>query len=174
MVEKDRYQAYLDERRLLVDGEVQVAARFDKSILSLSGGALLLSMTFIKDIVHGSPKATWLLIVAWVLLGTAIGAMLVSLLTSQKAYRKQRDILDEQLDKADKEGVYNRWACATKWLNRASITLFLVGVVFLGYFTVMNMQGSLGEENGQEKRSSSTQTSETSAKAGYAEGSSTT
>jgi len=174
MVEEERYQAYLDERRLLVDGEVQVAGRFDTSVLTLSGGALLLSMTFIKDIVHGSPKGTWSLLVAWVLLGTAIGVMLVSLLTSQKAYRKQRDILDEELDKPNKQAKYNSWACATKWLNRMSIALFLVGVVFLGCFTIRNIQGSLGEEDGKEKRSSTTQTSETSARAGYAEGSSTT
>jgi len=35
------YQTYLDERRSLVNAELDVSSRFDKSILTLSGGALL-------------------------------------------------------------------------------------------------------------------------------------
>lgn len=137
-------QAYLDERRLLVEGEVQVAARFDKSILTLSGGALLLSMTFVKDIVSGSPKDTWALIVAWILLGTAIAVMLISLLTSQRAYQRQRDILDKQFGGSSGGDECNCWGCTTKWLNRVSIAFFLVAIAFLGYFTIVNMGNPSG------------------------------
>jgi len=139
------HQMYLDERRLLVEGEVQVAARFDKSVLTLSGGALLLSMTFVNDIVSGSPKVTWALIVAWILLGMAIVAMLVSLLTSQKAYQRQQDILDKAFGDSEGGDERNCWACGTKWLNRISIMLFLVGIAFLGCFTVVNMMNRLGD-----------------------------
>jgi len=149
--------AYLDERRLLVEGEVQVAARFDKSILTLSGGALLLSMTFIKHIVSGSPKDTWALIVAWISLGTAIAVMLISLLTSQKAYQQQRDILDKQFGDSNGGSECNCWACGTKWLNRISITLFLVAIIFLGYFTIKNMEKSLGDQNEQVKTTAETE-----------------
>ena len=44
------YNTYLDERKSLVNTELEISARFDKGILTLSGGALLLSMTFVKDI----------------------------------------------------------------------------------------------------------------------------
>lgn len=154
--EPKEYRAYLDERRLLVDGEVQVAARFDKSILTLSGGALLLSMTFIQYIVSGSPQDTWALIVAWILLGIAIAAMLMSLLTSQKAYQRQRDILDKQFDDSDSADNRNGWACFTKWLNRVSIILFVVAIIFLGYFAIKNMGKSLGDQNEQVKTSAKT------------------
>ncbi len=132
-------QTYLDERRLLVEGEVQVAARFDKSILTLSGGALLLSMTFVKDIVSGSPQDTWALVVAWISLSIAIAAMLISLLTSQKAYQQQRDILDKQFGNSNSGDERNGWACGTKWLNRISIIVFLVAISFLGYFAIKNI-----------------------------------
>ena len=144
-------QIYFDERRLLVEGEVQVAARFDKSILTLSGGALLLSMTFVKDIVRGSPKDTWVLIVAWILLGMAIAAMLISLLTSQRAYQRQRDILDKEYSSRGGRDEYNCWACGTKWLNRISIVVFLVAISFLGYFAIKNIEKSLGDQDEQVK-----------------------
>ncbi len=142
-MEDNDKQMYLDERRLLVEGEVQVAARFDKSILTLSGGALLLSMTFLRDIIGGTPKDTWTLIVAWLLLGVTIAAMLVSLLTSQKAYQRQRDILDKHFGDSNGGDEPNCWACGTKWLNRISIIFFLVGITFLGYFTVINISTRL-------------------------------
>lgn len=157
MAESEQYQRYLDERRLLVEGEVQVAARFDTSVLTLSGGALLLSMAFVKDIVGGSPEEAWALIVAWILLGATIGVMLVSLLTSQKAYQKQRDILDRDLETSKTEDRPNWWAWGTEWLNRFSITFFLAGIIFLGYFSVKNMQSSLGEKRGQPKANNTRQ-----------------
>jgi len=150
-------QAYLDERRLLVEGEVQVAARFDKSILTLSGGALLLSMTFVKDIVSGRPKDTWTLIAAWILLGTAIAVMLISLLTSQKAYQRQRDILDKGFGDSKGGDESNCWACVTTWLHWISITLFLIAIFFLGYFAIKNIEKSLGDQNGQVKTTAETE-----------------
>lgn len=137
--QKNFDQTYLDERRLLVEGEVQVAARFDTSILTLSGGALLLSMTFVKDIASGSPQDTWALVVAWISLGIAIAAMLISLLTSQKAYQQQRDILDKKFGNSNSGDERNGWACGTKWLNRISIIVFLFAVLFLGYFAIKNL-----------------------------------
>lgn len=151
------HQMYLDERRLLVEGEVQVAARFDKSILTLSGGALLLSMTFVKDIVSGSPNDTWALIVSWILLGMAIAAMLTSLLTSQRAYQRQRDILDKQYGSRGGRDECNWWAWSTKWLNRISITIFLVAIFFLGYFSIKNVEKSLGGQNEQVKTTPETE-----------------
>lgn len=139
MIMKENEPTYLDERRLLVEGEVQVAARFDKSILTLSGGALLLSMTFVKDIVSGSPQDTWALVVAWISLGIAIAAMLISLLISQKAYQRQRDILDKHFGNSKSGDERNGWACGTKWLNRISIIVFLVAISFLGYFAIKNI-----------------------------------
>ena len=62
-----KYQQYLDERKLLIDAEAEGARSFDKAIMTLSAGALGLSLTFIKEIVcHPHGSTLWLLIGAWV------------------------------------------------------------------------------------------------------------
>ena len=42
--------AYRDERNKLIDGEQDHSKSYDKYVLTLSGGALALSVTFIHDI----------------------------------------------------------------------------------------------------------------------------
>ncbi len=42
-------------RQHLVDAEQQMQAEYDKAVLVLSGGAIGLSMTFLKDIVGVNP-----------------------------------------------------------------------------------------------------------------------
>ena len=90
------YSTYPDERKVLVDAELEVAGRFDKGLLTMSGGTLFLSMAFMKNIAS-KPYLTWTLFVTWVLLAATICAMLTSLLTSQSALRFQRKILDDRL-----------------------------------------------------------------------------
>jgi len=134
-----KYQRYLEERRLLIEGESKVSARFDTSLLTLSGGALILSMTFIKDLVKNAPLHKCALVVAWISYGLTITLMLISLLTSQRAFIRQRDILDATLDDPAKNSSCNCWSCATKWLNRISIGAFVVATIFMGYFIIINL-----------------------------------
>jgi len=135
-------QTYFDERKLLIEGESQVASRFDNSILTLSGGALLLSMTFIKDVVVGDPVAIWLLITAWILLGATILEMLLSLISSQKAYQKQLKNLDNSAATNNDSEDCNCWSEITRWLNRSSIFTFSIGIFFLGVFVITNMHSN--------------------------------
>ena len=139
-VQRIDYSTYLDERRTLVSSELDVAGRFDKSILTLSGGALLLSMTFVKDIAS-KPHNTWTLFISWLLLAIAISSMLVSLLTSQSALRCQRDLLDETLERQPQGSSNNRLGAATHRLNIASIVVFIAALSFLSVFIYVNMPG---------------------------------
>lgn len=134
------YPDYLNERRALADAESEVSSRFDRSLLTLSGGALLLSMTFVKEIAS-KPHNTWTLFVAWLLLGWAICLMLISLLTSQSAFRRQRDILDDRLDRKAPARATNRYASMTHWLNLVSMTCFGAALGFMSYFIWANMPG---------------------------------
>jgi hypothetical protein len=132
------YKTYLDERKLLSDVEVGVAERFDKGVLTLSGGALLLSMTFVKDIAS-KPNLTWLLLVSWVLLAGAICLMLTSLLMSQSAIRRQIAILDQSLVKPPAAYQRNRLAGVTNCFNISSIVAFAVAMVFMCVFVAVNL-----------------------------------
>ena len=134
-----RYQRYLDERKLLIEGEAQVSARFDNGMLTLSGGSLLLSMTFIKEVIEGVPCSIWSIIIAWLMFAITITMILVSLVSSQKAFRRQRDILDKDISENQDDGS-NLANTATKWLNNISIVTFIIGVMFFAVFVVNNME----------------------------------
>ncbi len=133
------YGAYLDERRVLVSAELEISSRFDKGILTLSGGALLLSMTFVKEIA-AKPYNAHLLVWSWLLLAAAICMMLLSLLASQSALRRARAILDERLSQPQ-TSCRNCWARITHILNIASIVAFIAALVFLVLFVSANVPG---------------------------------
>lgn len=135
------YSTYLDERKSLITTELDVSSRFDKSVLTLSGGSLFLSMTFVKDIA-ANPNLTYFLLFAWMLLALAICLMLISLLTSQSALRRQRKILDENLSKSEDAVTHrNQLAVVTHRLNVSSIIAFILGVISLSLFVAANLPG---------------------------------
>jgi hypothetical protein len=44
------YQQYLDERKLLIEGERAAGEGFDKTLLTLCAGAIALSVTFVEKV----------------------------------------------------------------------------------------------------------------------------
>lgn len=66
----EEYKAYLDERRELEEKRFKVGESLDKGLITLSAGALAISMTFIKDVVK-QPVWPYLLVGVWVLLGSS-------------------------------------------------------------------------------------------------------
>ena len=78
------YKTYLDERRLLIEAEQKGAQQFDKAILTLTAGALAISLTFIKNIAP-HPKA-WTII----FLALAWFTFIVSLLSTLQETHKMR------------------------------------------------------------------------------------
>ena len=122
-----------------IDAEERAAQSFDKSILTLSGGALLLSITFLQYIAP-EPILAPALFAAWLGFIGSLVTMLASLLTSQCALRQLRELIDARYcsngqSVQQKEG----YATATKYLNVASIILFVGGVISLAIFSMANM-----------------------------------
>lgn len=146
-----KHQVYLDQREALIDMEVGSAKSFDHWIMTLSAGALGLSITFIGQIAPHPPAGTyWLLAVSWVFLLLGILSGLCSHLTSQSAMRRQRAILDaefelrslrESVDESSEGGAdeqKNHPAVATHVLNIAAMAFFALGVILLGGFSLCN------------------------------------
>jgi len=130
------YEVYLDERRTLIEAEQKGAQQFDKAILTLAGGALAISLTFIKNIApHPKVETIYLLKCAWIAFILSLLSTLCSFLTSQSAYRKQRDIIESEESHNEK----NVYAICTKWLNIFSIIFFILGIVFLSIFCIENI-----------------------------------
>jgi len=111
---------------------------YDKAVMTLSGGALGVSMTFIKDLVPTPISATlWLLGSAWASFGVSVLAILISMFTSQLAIKKAMKQVDAGTIRTERPG---------KWYGRVTASLnvlaglgFAVGVMFLVWFALQNL-----------------------------------
>lgn len=141
--EDARYEVYRDERKALVEGEQASADQFDKTILTLSGGALAISLVFLEKIAPKPKQETLLyLYLAWGALVCSLCAILSSFLTSQHAYRRQRKVLENALfaELGQQPDTTNCWASLTRILNWLSILVFVFGVGMLVCFSIQNLK----------------------------------
>jgi hypothetical protein len=144
-------EVYKSERDSLSDAEQECEQSYDKWLLTLSGGALGLSMTFIKEIAHPPITGAWSVFVAWVLFGLSIVSILANLRIGPHAHARFRAILDDEFApdrySADRDvwkSIRERQAGvkllrAMDVLNWSSLSCFFVGVILLAIFVIRNM-----------------------------------
>lgn len=128
--------SYFEERRALIQAEFEQSRLFDRSILTLSSAAFGITLTFINKIVPEVDPCTMVYI--YVGLGALVLSVtltLVSFITSQRAYRRQVDILDEEVHNGK-----NCFACTTACLNLLSGVSFILGLVSLAVFVLLNIK----------------------------------
>jgi hypothetical protein len=137
--EQATYESYLSHRNALIDAEHKQSFLFDRSAITLSGGALALSLAFIKDTAGQAPKATWLLVLAWSALIIALMSTLSSFQFSVRAHEHERKILDARyLGQAIKtENIWSKWVTRA---NLASLLLIVLGVSCLAVFVTINLR----------------------------------
>jgi len=137
------YKDYLQQRNSLINAELEQARSFDKYILTLAAGTFGLSLVFIEKIAPNPEAGTiCLLVTAWATFGASILSTLLSFLLSQAACKKQREILDNWYEKEaelSKEEMKNSFTTWTNVLNWTSMAFFIIGVVFLTTFSVVNL-----------------------------------
>lgn len=131
-------------RKVLIAAEQKSQEEFDKTVLSLSGGALGVSFVFLKDVIGDAPVAVpWLLIAAWVCWGLSTLAVLASYHLSVLTIR----CCIRQIDLCQHEekfgGEFARW---TAWLNVAGAVLFFAGVLSITVFAGVNFSNK-GADN---------------------------
>lgn len=122
-----------------IEGEFRQSQNFDKAVLTLSSGALGLSLVFIKDLVP-EPTSTGSLLAAWILFGVAVASILIAMVFSQRGYRRERKLLNDDVSGQDTSAEKNGWASATKAMNLLAVGAFLFGVVFLICFVHKNIR----------------------------------
>ena len=133
-------ETYARERTCLIEIEQKSADQHDKAILTLTSGALALSITFLDKIAASPlPNTVWIIGVSWLCYVLAIAFILWSFLTSQKACRRQRELLDIEYSTATTPDQTNRPALTTHRLNVASYWLFVAGTAFLATFSWINL-----------------------------------
>ncbi len=126
-------------RDLLIEIEGKAQEDFDKTVLSLSGGALGISFAFIKDIVGDDPLIfTGYLIAAWIAWALSVTCVLSSYFFSQQALRKTIKQLDEGSIYSETAG--GTFSKITAALNATGGLLFLTGVILIVIFAFYNLR----------------------------------
>lgn len=123
----------LAERKLLIELEHESIRSFDKAMLTLSGGALGLSIAFIRQIAP-LPKSKCLLSIAWISLILALTVTSLSFLFSSEAMSRQRELNEKP--NQEQPNPWNRWITV---LNYFSIGFFIFGMIFLVLFSILNL-----------------------------------
>jgi hypothetical protein len=129
-------------RNHLVLADQRAQEDFDKTVISLSGGALGVSFAFLRDVVgrgpYNSPAWLFLAWLAWLAWGLSATSMLVSYYLSQQALRRAIKQVDAGFIETEKPG--GPFATSTAMCNALGGLLFLVGVALMILFVFKNME----------------------------------
>lgn len=125
-------------RQSLLTAEQKSQEDFDKTVLSLSGGALAISFIFVKDIVGDQPiRNSIYLLYAWVLWALSSFIVLLSFYLSHLALRKAIQQLDGGvIHKETVGGIYSK---IISIINPFGALLFFLGIVSMGFFVYENL-----------------------------------
>ena len=148
-------------REGLVETQRKLNESYDKLIITLSGGALALSITFLKDII-GSSEINYpsLLLIAWGLFVLSLTSILSEILFGIKAHKKAIKQVDNGTIHDQKVGGKSSfYSTATHWVAACSLVL---GLLFISVFAFCN----IGERHGtKETNTDPKTTAETTTKA---------
>ena len=122
-------------RDQLLKLEEKAQATFDKTLVTLAGGALGVSFAFVKDLLGGHiASAPGYLLGAWVLWTVSLASTLTSHYSSAAALRRTVSRLDE-----GREEPTNWLDKTTSSLNALALVAFLAGLVLAGIFVARNL-----------------------------------
>ncbi len=149
-ITKDVYSSYLEERQKLYEGELSAQRDYDKWLITLSGGALGLSLTFLKEVVPlDKARFLWAAATSWGLFASALVVCVFGLYLSAVAFRRFAKCLDTEakskfgcgpdfltrVRKRQERDWCARWVSK---LNCAGLAMFGSGVLSLAVFVAVN------------------------------------
>ena len=134
-------EQYFEERKLLLAARQRGYQRADQMIVGGATGALVLSITFLRNLgsAAGLLASEWL-IFAWFLLLVALLLNLLSNYTSAKSFDVEILRLEAWLHegKLPANQPANQWAVRTRWCGLITGLLFVVGIAALAFFAYKN------------------------------------
>jgi hypothetical protein len=125
-------------RQYLVETEQKVSESYDKTVITLSSGALGVSFAFLKDVIGDDPivsKST--LLYGWSFLTASLASVVLSLFFATLAFRKSIEQIDSKTHEQELMG--GLWSKFTAVLHLAGGALLIVGLVLLGMFLAQNL-----------------------------------
>lgn len=135
------YPVYQQHRGKLEELLVDQSRSLDRSILTISSGALALSITFSDKLIASSGIVnSGLLFAAWMLFAVAILGTTLSFWTSGRSISKQIYLFDDfyvgHLEREEREWF---WSTFTTWLGVGSVMMLILGIVLLSCFAYQNL-----------------------------------
>jgi hypothetical protein len=133
-------------RTHLVTTEQKAQEDYDKTVISLSGGALGISFAFIKDIIGNHPIISKeILVSGWVCWGLSITLVLASYFLSHLALREAIKQFDTAVKNLNVDEIYSQraggwYSLITAVLNVLGGLLFLAGVMLITIFVWYNLE----------------------------------
>jgi hypothetical protein len=133
-----RFEWYMQRRNGYSSGARDSYQRYDQTIATVAAGAIVLSITFLKDIGYTEISIPFLY-ASWIAFLAAGGASLISLRTSADCDIERL----HQLERLRATGKCNeekaqRLGTLTVKLNHVSISAFVVGVLLMMIFAFTN------------------------------------
>jgi hypothetical protein len=149
---------WMDYRKMLIECEQKSQEQYDKAVIVLSGGALAISIAFVKDIIgEHTPVYTIFLAFAWGAWGVSLACVLFSFWFSSVALRKTIVQVDARRPHQSITSPGDGWTSILKWLNFAGGALFVAGAAFLFVFAYHNLNAGDGDSRvGNQKQSVTT------------------
>jgi hypothetical protein len=139
-----RYKVFLDERNRLIKSAQDAGKQYAKAILTVSASTLAFSLTLIQYIVPLTASIDkWMLVTSWFLLTLSIVVTVISILFSQDDYLNQGIRLYEawydNKEKKNKNSDENISSIARRWLDRAAMVFFALGLFFMILYAATNI-----------------------------------
>jgi hypothetical protein len=123
-------------RKHLVEARQKAQADYDKTVVLLAGGALGLSLSFLKNIVgKQTPKLPCALAVGWGLLVISLVFILASFCVSRFALGSAI----RQFDDGRADGHRGCWAAITETCNIIAGLLVVAGIALVVLFAYANL-----------------------------------
>ena len=135
--ESVRRKEYLAERNILLEGRSNALKNLEKTLVTLSAGALVLSITFLHDIAPHPRQIFWM-IASWSLFVGSLLLMLIVFILGVYVYEKDIAALNAEYEKRSHE----RPVCLIyllQGLEYASLVTFFLGTVFFVVFAIVNL-----------------------------------
>lgn len=156
-----RQEYWAEYRKQIQVAEQKSQEDFDKTVLSLSSGALGISFVFLKDVIGPNPVLLpSMLFAAWAFWGLSSFSVLASYFLSHIALRHTiKQIDNDTLHKEVPGGPFRK---PLVYLNGAGAVFFVVGIIAITAFANANLK-TKGVPDGNSKTTSATPAASTSA-----------
>ncbi len=136
--EKIYIKSLYHHKKLMMSEKMKSTESFDKYLLTFATGSLYLSVFFTQEL--NNVEKSNVLIWGWILLIISILFILVSFLLSEKAFKKEIEETDKEIEDSEyKREENNKWSTFITIFQWISLITFIVGSASFIIFYFINI-----------------------------------